>query len=92
MLDKLCRIIGKEWMVLGLELGIKIEHLEQIEYCPIKRLPEITRDMLYYWRNRDYDATIKELLDALSKSRRNQVLLKDILEECVNYPNIIPDD
>ncbi|CAC5384722.1 unnamed protein product [Mytilus coruscus] len=92
MLDKLCLRIGKEWMVLGLELGIEIERLEQIEYETPKVLREVSRQMLYYWRNRDDDATIRELLYALARSGRNPHLIREILENCDSYPNITPVD
>ncbi|CAG2193370.1 unnamed protein product [Mytilus edulis] len=50
MLDKLCLRIGKEWMVLGVELGLEIERLEQIEYENPKLLSDVSRQMLYSWR------------------------------------------
>ncbi|XP_076081691.1 uncharacterized protein LOC143052528 [Mytilus galloprovincialis] len=92
MLDKLCLRIGKEWMVLGLELGLEIERLEQIEYESPKVLREVSRHMLYCWRNRDDNATIRELLYALARSGRNPNLIREILENCDSYPNIFPVD
>ncbi|CAG2219825.1 unnamed protein product [Mytilus edulis] len=92
MLDKLCLRIGKEWMVLGLELGLEIERLEQIEYETVKVLREVSRQVLYCWRNRDDNATTKELLYALARSGRNPQLITEILENCDSYPNIIPVD
>ncbi|XP_071140503.1 uncharacterized protein [Mytilus edulis] len=92
MLDKLCLRIGKEWMVLGLELDLEIERLEQIEYETVKVLREVSRQMLYCWRNRDDNATIRELLHALARSGRNPHLITEILENCDSYPNIIPVD
>lgn len=92
MLDKLCLRIGKEWMVLGLELGLEIERLEQIEYDNPKVLREVSRQMLYCWRNREDNSTIRELLHALERSGRNPHLITDILENCESYPKLIPVD
>ncbi|XP_071139742.1 uncharacterized protein [Mytilus edulis] len=92
MLDKLCLRIGKEWMVLGLELGIEIERLEQIEYDNPKVLREVSRQMLYCWRNREDNSTIRELLHALERSGRNPHLITEILENCESYPKLIPVD
>ncbi|VDI07038.1 Hypothetical predicted protein [Mytilus galloprovincialis] len=89
MLDKLCLRIGKEWMVLGLELGIEIERLEQIEYDKPKVIREISRQMLYCWRNRDDESTIRELLQALERSGRNPHLVTEILENCESYRKLI---
>lgn len=86
MFDKLCLRIGDEWMVLGLELGFEIERLEQIRHDTKMVLREISRQMLYCWRNRDDGATIKELCDALARSGRNPHLIKEILENCGSYP------
>lgn len=92
MLDKLCLRIGREWMVLGLELGLEIERLEQIEYDNPKVLREVSRQMLYCWRNREDNSTIRELLHALERSGRNPHLITDILENCESYPKLIPVD
>ncbi|XP_063436433.1 uncharacterized protein LOC134717866 [Mytilus trossulus] len=92
MLDKLCLRIGKEWMVLGLELGLEIERLEQIEYDNPKVLREVSRQMLYCWRNRGDNSTIKELLHAFERSDRNPRLITEILENCESYPKLIPVD
>ncbi|VDI07032.1 Hypothetical predicted protein [Mytilus galloprovincialis] len=92
MLDKLCLRIGKEWMVLGLELGIEIERLEQIEYDNPKVLREVSRQMLYCWRNREDNSTIRELLHALERSGRNPHLITEILENCESFPKLIPVD
>ncbi|VDI51005.1 Hypothetical predicted protein [Mytilus galloprovincialis] len=92
MLDKLCLRIGKEWMVLGLELGLEIERVEQIEYDNPKVLREVSRQMLYCWKNRDDDSTIRELLHALERSGRNPRLITEILENCESYPKLIPVD
>ncbi|VDI69204.1 Hypothetical predicted protein [Mytilus galloprovincialis] len=89
MLDKLCLRIGKEWMVLGLELGLEIERLEQIEYDNPKVLREISRQMLYCWRNRDDESTIRELLEALERCGRNPHLVTEILENCESYRKLI---
>ncbi|XP_071140870.1 uncharacterized protein [Mytilus edulis] len=87
MLDKLCLRI--KWMVLGLELGLEIERLEQIEYDKSKVLREISRQMLYCWRNRDDESTMRELLEALERSGRNPHLVTEILENCESYCKLI---
>ncbi|VDI22383.1 Hypothetical predicted protein, partial [Mytilus galloprovincialis] len=92
MFDKLCLRIGKEWMVLGLELGIEIERLEQIEYDNPKVLREVSRQMLYCWRNREDNSTIRELLHALERSGRNPHLITETLENCESFPKLIPVD
>ncbi|CAG2221752.1 unnamed protein product [Mytilus edulis] len=91
MVDKLSLRIGKEWMQLGLELGLHIAQLEQIEYDSPNVLREISRNMLYTWKESEkcqYHTRSSNRLWEYREERNNH---PGYIENCDSFPNIEPN-
>ncbi|VDI48466.1 Hypothetical predicted protein [Mytilus galloprovincialis] len=91
MLDKLALRIGKKWMELGLELGLDIDQLEYIEYDSPNVLRDISKNMLYQWKETENGNSIRDLHNAFARIGKRGNLIRETLENCESFPNIKPD-
>lgn len=83
ILDRLAPQIGQVFFQLGVELGLPIATLENIQNDTNHRLPAQNWEVLFTWRkdNTTVKPTIRVLLQALVNIRKGARCLEEIMKD-----------